>query len=278
MTACLKQGSAEWLARRKECVTATDAAIILGIYPWKTPYYLYLQKLDLAPPDEENINMREGKIKEEPARQCLEKKTELFFSPNVVFHPDYEWMMASLDGITLDGQNICELKCPASYKPEIPDYYYAQMQHQLACSQAKKCYYFPYFQGDGEYVEVYPNKEYTDSLISKEKEFLACLINKTPPPLTDQDFAMRSDDIWALKSRSWIEASNQLKIAEEKEKEAREALIQCAGRSNAMGSGIKLSKSIRRGNIDYSAIPELKGVDVDNYRKESTEMFRISVI
>lgn len=286
MSACLKQGSAEWLALRKTKITSTDACIIMGFFPKKmTLNRLFLQKLDLIPPEKVTKKMQDGNLNEEFIRQCLEKLTDQCFFPDVVFNPKNDWMMSSLDGITLDRKYICELKNTskftikrASNKIQVPGYYYSQIQHHLACSQAEFCYYFPYFQGNTEYIEVYPNKEYIDSLISKEKEFYECLINRIPPPLTERDFAMRSDDIWAKKSQDWIEASNQLKIAEEKEMQAREALIQCAGRSNAMGAGIKLSKSIRKGNVEYSKIPELKGVDIDKYRKESIESFRIYTI
>lgn len=278
MNLCLKQGSAEWLALRKTKITSSDAAIIMEVNPWKTPYQLFLEKLDLSLPDEENDAMRWGKLKEEEARQCLEKKTELFFFPEVVFHSEHDFMMASLDGITFDKKIICELKCPRSYKPDLPNYYYAQIQHHLACSSAKCCYYFPYYKGDGEYIEVYPNKDYIDALIQKEQEFYQCLINRTPPPLTDRDYTLRLDDSWKIIAEKWMQLSVKIGQLEIEEKELRKQLIEMAGNQNAMGAGIKLAKIIRRGSVCYESIPELKGVDLNPYRKESVETFRIDLL
>lgn len=278
MSASLMQGSAEWLALRKTKITSSDAAIIMGVNPWKTPYQLYLQKLDIIPADEENDAMRWGKDNEEAARQCLERKTGLAFFPEVLFHSEHAWMMTSLDGITLDKENICELKCPTTYKPNMSDHYFAQIQHHLACSSAKSCFYFPYYNGDGEYIEIYPNKEYIDSLIKKEEDFYLCLINHTPPPLTDQDYVMRSDDSWKITAEKWMQLSQQIAKLEKEEKNLRKELIAMASNKNAQGFGIRLSKIIRRGQINYDAIPELKDLNLDVYRKENIETFRIDKI
>ncbi len=39
--------------------------------------------------------------------------------PKVVLHPAHDWMMASLDGIDLDGNSIVEIKCPGQTDLEI---------------------------------------------------------------------------------------------------------------------------------------------------------------
>ena len=41
------------------------------------------------------------------------------------------------------------------------------------------------------------------------------------------------------------------------------------------GNGIRLSKVEKKGFIDYDAIPELKEVDLEKYRKPSTTYWKI---
>ena len=63
--------------------------------------------------------------------------------PLVLAEGDYS---ASLDGITLDGALILEVKCPVKGQAselwkqvaagELPDHYYWQVQHQLMVSDA----------------------------------------------------------------------------------------------------------------------------------------------
>jgi predicted phage-related endonuclease len=59
MTA-LAQGSAEWLAARRELVTASDLPVLLGISPYKCEADLADEKRGLAPEQESSLRMRMG--------------------------------------------------------------------------------------------------------------------------------------------------------------------------------------------------------------------------
>lgn len=125
-----EQGSEEWLALRKRYITSTDVANIMGI-GFKTPYQLYLEKMDLVPPQEANEKMKEGSRLEPIAREWINENGDYNYQPAVVVRDIF---MASLDGI--DGDSILEIKSGMkSYSQaemsEIPDYYRSQIQHQL---------------------------------------------------------------------------------------------------------------------------------------------------
>ena len=60
------------------------------------------------------------------------------------------------------------------------------------------------------------------------------------------------------------------------EKRWRKQLIEMAGESCAEGACVKVTKYIRRGNVDYGAIPALKDMDLNEYRKPSTIAWRIT--
>jgi len=226
--------------------------------------------------------MKEGKRREEEARQEFERMTGLVVFPAVLTHPEHEWMIASLDGIDIEHENIVELKCPGNEDHQqalsgsIPDKYIPQLQHQLAVTGLEKAYYFSYHAKHGVIVEVYRDDAYIKNMIEKEQEFYQCLQELTPPPLSNMDYVQKNDDLWQTVSERWKNASEQLRRFEKSEKELREALIHLADNKNCIGNGIKLTKSLRRGVIDYKSIPELDGIDVEKYRKENTASWRIS--
>jgi putative phage-type endonuclease len=281
MQAQLVQGSNEWIALRKTKVTASDAAVIMGMNPWKTPYILWQEKLDLVPPTEINEAMQRGIDLEPIARDLFNLKMGMEFEPAVVFHENYDWMMASLDGISFLG-SIVEIKCPGekthaiALNGKIPEYYYPQVQHQIACADTQFAYYFSFDGIDGVMVGIDRDQAFIDAYIPKAREFYECIINKTPPTLTEKDYIYRDDDIWTHTASKWRRIKDQISQYEDKEKELRDELIKMSGGANVMGNGIKLSKIYRKGNIDYSQIPEIQGIDVEKYRKSGVEFWKIS--
>ena len=44
------------------------------------------------------------------------------------------------------------------------------------------------------------------------------------------------------------------------------------------GCGVEVLKSSRKGAIDYSAIPELRGIDLEQYRKPPVAVVRVNFI
>jgi hypothetical protein len=44
------------------------------------------------------------------------------------------------------------------------------------------------------------------------------------------------------------------------------------------GSGVEVLKSSRKGSVDYSAVPELRGVDLEPYRKPPVAVVKINTV
>lgn len=274
------QNSQEWLEFRKTKVGASDAPIIMEISPWKTPYQLWEEKLGIR----ETIMtsaMQRGTDMEEEARQAFERETGIAMFPMVKIHPENEWMMASLDGISLDEKNILEIKCPGkedhftAVSNMVPDKYYPQLQHQLAVTGLEKAYYYSYTRSGSALVSVGRDDKYISKMIKKEKEFYDCMMEFLPPKLTERDYVERNDIEWQELSNAYLETQKLLKSLEEQEKLMKERLISLAGRSNAKGGGIKLSKVVRKGSVDYQMVPELKGINLEKYRKPAIETWRV---
>ena len=71
--------------------------------------------------------------------------------PLCLVHEEFEWMRASLDGLSFDGSTLLEIKCPLSLRDRasaqegrIPSQYHAQLQHQLEVSGAELAHYWSF--------------------------------------------------------------------------------------------------------------------------------------
>ncbi|MDQ1280047.1 MAG: hypothetical protein QG670_1309 [Thermoproteota archaeon] len=278
----MEQNTQEWLDVRKNHIGASDAPIIMGVSPWRTPYQLWQEKLGIGACQAENSAMRYGKQMEEPARLAYEKYTGNLVSPEVVFHPTKKFMMASLDGLSFDRSIAVEIKNSNAddhqhaKNGKVPTKYYPQVQHQLACLGINLLHYFSYRDGEGVIVEVERDHSYIESLYAEEESFWNKVLNLDSPELGERDFVKITDEDFTRLASEWGNLTKQLALLEKKEKEYRAALIARANGQNAKGNGITLTKIMRKGAVDYKKVPELIGIDLEVYRKEPVESWRIT--
>ena len=277
----LVQQSEEWKAMRQDKIGSSDAAVIMEVSPWKTPYKLWEEKI-LGSNTQMNPAMQRGLDLEQKARDRFSDMTGLLVEPAVVFHPELEWMMASLDAREISGKHIAEIKCPGKKDHEmaktgqIPEKYYPQLQHQIEVCKLDKAYYFSFDGEEGILIEINRDQKYIIKLIEKEKVFKEQVDNLVPPKLGDKDFQVMDNDIWDSYASQWITLNMQLKELEQREKDLRERLISMSRNQNAKGSGVKVSRILKKGNIDYSKVPQLEGLSLEEYRKGPTEYWKIA--
>lgn len=185
----LKQLSPEWFAYREEGINSSEASIISGLMPeaWDGFYTLKRQRLGVSKksfsPEKEVIISR-GQDLEEEARQAYIALTKTVMKPSCFIHPRRSWQRASLDGIDKDWITILEIKCSGekvynkvAFELEIPNYYYAQMQHQLATvPTARKAHFWMYDpERKGVLLEVLPDPPFIKELIRREEWFWKAL-------------------------------------------------------------------------------------------------------
>lgn len=272
------QGTPEWLSLRKNKITATDASVIMGLSHWKTRIQLYHEKLSNDPPIVANERMQRGIDLEPVARDLFCMTTGHKMIPKVVVK---DWAMASLDGIN-EWNEILEIKCPGPTQHQIavdgkvPDHYYPQLQHQMYVCDSEKVFYYSFDGFDGVTIEVKRDDEYIKKMIEEEKKFYQCIMNKTPPEPQEGDYIERNDSLWEQCASRWIDINSSIKSMEKEEEELRKQLIFLSGESNTKGAGISLCQIQRKGNVDYTRIPELKNVDLEKYRKSSINSWRIN--
>lgn len=183
----LVQQSEEWLLLRKSKIGASDASTIMGVNPWKTKYQLWEEKISDTITTIKSERMQRGLDLEEMARELFTIKTGLVVQPDVRFSNNYEWMMASLDGIDVTNSHIVEIKCPGkrdhatAISGQIPEHYYPQLQHQMEVCNVDKMFYFSFDGLNGVIIEVDKNEDYIAELIEEERKFFHYMITKQPP-------------------------------------------------------------------------------------------------
>lgn len=278
----LEQGSQEWLTWRKTVITATDASIIMGNNPWCTPYKCWQRKLGLIEEQPSNEAMERGKRLEPEARALFEEGFGQKMEPMVVESSDYKFLGASLDGISECKKFIVEIKCGGAklndmaYRGVIPEYYQDQMQHQLLVTGAEKAFYYCYDGKAAICIEVYPDPDFAKIFLPKAREFFRCIAFAESPPLSEKDYFNKSgDEFWISFAEEYREICEKIKKLEEMKEICRNQLIRLCGDQNCIGDGVRVMKTTMRGRVAYDDIPEIKGVDLDKYRKESTTSWKI---
>lgn len=279
----LAQGSPEWHAYRLSKRNASESAAVLGISPWMTPYQLWLVKTGRYV-TEVRTAMQRGTDLEPAARAAYEAQTGLVMQPLVLEAGAYS---ASLDGMTLEGDLIVEIKCP--YKGQasdlwqdassgvVPDHYITQIQHQLMLSGAATAHLWVYDGNVGFLVEVTRDDDYMVRIRNAWDEFQTYLDTDTPPPLTEADTLVRSDAAWAEAATVFTQAKRLADEQAELLEAARKALVALASHPKESGAGVSVKRFWKAGNVEYKRMPQLQGVDLDHYRGKAREEVRVSV-
>lgn len=274
------QGSQEWLSWRSKHIGASDAAAILGICPYKTPYQLWQEKMGMYEPDM-NEAMRRGSENEPIARKKFCELTGFNMTPCVREHKTIPYMAASLDGLSDCGSYILEIKCNGqknhllTKQGNIPPHHYAQVQHQMEVFKVNRVYYFSYVEDDPFIQTVERDQKFIDKLLIAEREFWKCIEDFTPPTMCGRDYTFQTSQAWCDIAEDWRKTNQELKLIQEREQNLRNVLISLSHGKSSVGGGVKLSKRIRKGSVDYSKIKELENVDLECYRKPNTEYWAL---
>lgn len=280
----LEQGSQEWLSWRRTVITATDASIILGNNPWSTPYQCWQRKLGLIEEQKSNEAMDRGKRLEPEARVHFINHYSIDMSPAVVESSEFEFLGASLDGISESSNTILEIKCGGSKlhhmaaRGEMPQYYQDQIQHQLLVTGASKCFYYSFNGTEGICIDVLPDPDFKERFLPKAREFWKCVALSTPPPLQDSDYKdMSGESRWRSLAIEYKKLCEQIDVLEEVKESYREEILKLCGDHNCLGHGVRVIKTLMRGRVAYDEIPEIKDIDLDKYRKSPFTAWKILV-
>ena len=280
----MRQGTEEWKAARKKFIGASDASAIMGV-GFKTAYQLWQEKLGLVPDKPSSPAMQRGIAMEPIALAEYEKIVGYMMMDAVIFNDEFPWMMASMDGIPIDGgdRKDVEIKVPGqadhrlAHKGYIPDKYYPQLQHQMCVRGKDKMDYFSWNEESHVLIQVLRDQPYIDNMLDLQRQFHDRMTNGTPPPLTDRDYVDFSEDRnWAELELQLLAAQMDRKAAESEEKRIKKLLEQSSGGYNVRGRYTKFTRVVTIGRVNYDLIPELKDVDLSKFRGEPSTYWKVT--
>ena len=227
--------------------------------------------------------MTRGTDLEPAARAAYEVQTGNIMEPLVMQDGAYS---ASLDGITLAGDLVLEIKCPwkgrasdlwkAVEKGQIPDYYGWQIEHQLMVAGARRSHLWVFDGTEGILLEVAARPERWPEIRSAWDKFVQFLDSDTPPPLTEGDTRIREDQEWREAAARYLEAKRLSEVHATAVDEAKAALVALASHPSESGCGVSVSSFWKRGSVDYKKVPALTGVDLEKYRGASRMETRVT--
>jgi putative phage-type endonuclease len=202
---------------RKFGIGGSDIPIIMGLSNYKTPYQLYLEKIDDSYQKYQENELQEwGNILEPIIRIKFAEKNNLrIFAPKIhakyqklsdlisyesesIVHPLYEYMRGNLDGFIPELNSVLEIKCSNQFmsnkwgnegSDSIPINYLLQVAYYCMLTNADNAYIAVLIGGNSYKEFIYKRDIPIESKIIKEaKKFWECVKNRTPPqPINDID-------------------------------------------------------------------------------------------
>lgn len=286
----MKQGTKEWHAARVGKLTASRVGAALGVNPWQKPDDLIRAMVREAHGAEKefisNIATSWGHNHEPLAvLDYMSETGNIVDDAGFYVHPEHDWLGASPDGFIGD-QGLIEVKCPFGLRNETnPEFkslaeqphYKSQVMVELACTGRSFCHFYQWSpNGDSLEVVNYDDAWWSDNL-PKLKEFYALYLSELDNPAHLEE---KHKEINTQQAKLLIDEyqylTDSIDQAAERKKEVFDELVKLAKGRNALIWGRKLTQVERKGSVDYKAIPQLKGIDLEQYRKVSSKYWRLS--
>ena len=172
----LEQGSEAWLDLRREKITSTDCAPIMGRSRYKTKRDVWLDKMGRWV-TVVSSSMQKGSRLEPKARRFLELKFGTKFPAKTYLSDSNQWQMASLDGYSEQQNIIIEIKIVGESaftrvkNGSIPEQYILQCAHHMACTEDARLVLLAFFLFSDEDVMV----DYKIEVLKRNEEMIKSL-------------------------------------------------------------------------------------------------------
>lgn len=286
----MEQRTQEWFDARRGKLTGSNVGAALGLNPWKTPESLIRQMVREyhgAEPDFTGNIATEYGAQHEPLAlmDYLGETGNLVEECSFFVHPNHDWLGASPDGLIGD-DGLIEVKCPFGQRDKSPPkfktaaeqpHYYAQMQVEMACTGRKWCDFYQWAPNGTSLERVEYSPEWFTERLPELLEFYHRYINELDNP---EHLQPKLVEINTLKAKALIDeydaVTQQINDATARKKEIMDELVTMAKDRDAIIHGRKLSLVERKGSVQYKKIPELQGVDLEQYRGKSTTYWKLS--
>lgn len=299
------QGDDDWLEWRRQGVTATDAAILLGLSPYKTIWRAWAEKSGYAREVDLSLNplVRHGRENESLARAAFEAKLNDILLPICAESTQHPIIRASLDGLTSCGRPV-ELKCPSvktwndvlahGEQSDAFKLYYPQVQQQLLVTEASDGWLGFYRDGQLESFPIRRDDSMIQEIVAKAIDFWKLVQDKKEPPKDpEKDLYIPSGyeaDRWITEAEAYrtyqeqvAAVKEQLKELEALQKPHLEAMKTLMGQYyHADYAGVMVTRYHASGRVNYSQLLADKAAgitdsDIEKYRGKASERCRVTV-
>ena len=187
----------KWLEARALGIGGSDAAVIMGMNQYKSPYQLWLEKTgQVEPPDlSGNQYVYWGTRNESNIADWFQETTgKKVRKQGTLRSRSHPFMLANVDRAVMGEEAGLEIKTAGVSQAkkwkgdEIPDAYYCQCLHYLAVTGADRWYIAVLIGGnEALYKTVERNEDDIKALIEAEAGFWKLVETKTPPPVDGSD-------------------------------------------------------------------------------------------
>ncbi len=181
-----------WLERRRKTIGGSDAAAIVGLSKWASPFSVFCDKTGRLPNKPDTEAMRLGRdLEDYVARRFMEETGKrVRQSGAMLYNPDYPFAHADVDRLVIGEDAGLECKTTASLDTkqfrgrEFPVQYYAQCVHYLAVTGAAKWYLAVLAFGKGFFTYTLERDQAEiDALMQAEAGFWKCVEQDAPPQI-----------------------------------------------------------------------------------------------
>ena len=204
--------------------------------------------------------------------------------PLVVVEGEYS---ASLDGLTLGGDRLVEIKVPFKGRDStlwktveagcLPEHYQWQVQHQLMVTKAKVADVFVFDGMEGIQLEVRPDPSAWPQIHTAWEAFMGCVTDARTPPLTTRDTRTRDDPEWLSAAAAYLELRTAYDALGSNLEEAKAKLVGLTGHAKEQGGRVSVTQYWKVGAVDYRRVPALQGIDLDQFRGPLRKEIRVTV-
>jgi len=184
----------QWLELRKKGIGGSDAAAIVGLDRYRSPFDVYADKLGLKPEIPDNEAMRQGRdLEQYVAERFMEATGKKVRRRNAMLqHPEYPFMIADIDrwvvgeSAGLECKTTSVLNRAKFNQGEFPPNYYVQCVHYMAVTGAERWYLAVLVLNNAFHVfTIERDDAEIQALIEAEKDFWENHVLKKIPPTPD---------------------------------------------------------------------------------------------
>lgn len=193
----LEMEHSDWLTHRKNGIGGSDVAAIFGLSRYRSPLQVYMDKLGLIPPIEDNQKMKMGRILEPIIADLFMEDTGIKVRRNnaILQHPEYPWLLANIDRWIVGENAGLEIKNTSEYArsdwsgANAPIEYLMQCNHYMAVTGAERWYICVLIGGwDVQWRVIERDDTVIAAIIEKTRQFWHDhVLAEVPPDANFQD-------------------------------------------------------------------------------------------